>query len=144
VNDGKQAVAYLNGEGRFANRKEFPFPTFIFIDLKMPQLDGFGVLKHIKENEQWAIIPTLVFCSSVDQHDIKKAFSLGACAYHVKPGTSGARQRLCRLLLDYWATSEVPETNEKGEQLPTSSVGKLGEHAAPYGSYGGQRIDLPM
>src|SRR5688572_31277170 len=59
--DGEEAIRYLNGEGEFADRQKFPFPTFIFLDLKMPNLDDFAVLAHLKKNPQWAIIPTLVF-----------------------------------------------------------------------------------
>lgn len=128
ASDGQEALDYLDGKGPFTDRQAFPFPSFIFIDLKMPRIDGFGVLKHLKHNKQWAIIPTLVFSSSNDEHDIKKAFLLGACAYHVKPSAASDREKLCRLLLEYWASSEVPRTNIEGEQLPTRSHGKLGEH----------------
>jgi CheY-like chemotaxis protein len=66
VNDGEEAIRYLNGDGDYADRNNFPFPTFIFIDLKMPKLDGFAVLGHLKKNPQWAVIPTLIFSSSAD------------------------------------------------------------------------------
>lgn len=127
VADGRDAVAYLNGEGKFADRKTYPFPTCIFVDLKMPHVDGFGVLQHLKTNPRWSIVPILVFSGSSDLDDIKKAFIAGACAYHVKPPTPEAREELCRLVLSYWATSEVPQIDANGDQLMTESAGKIGE-----------------
>lgn len=127
ANDGVEALAYLDAEGDYADRKRFPFPSLIFIDLKMPRLDGFSVLEHLKGHPRWAIIPTLVFTASADLDDIKKAFLLGACGYHVKPAETEERDKLCRKLLDYWATCEVPQTDDEGNQLQTHSEGKLGE-----------------
>jgi CheY-like chemotaxis protein len=127
VSDGCQALAYLNGSGEYREREQFPFPTFIFIDLKMPMLDGFAVLEHLKKNPKWAVIPTIVLTGSSDLDDIKKSFLLGACAYHVKPPNNQAREKFCRLFLEYWGSSEVPQTDEAGNQLITNSEGKLGE-----------------
>jgi CheY-like chemotaxis protein len=125
--DGVDAIDYLDGKGKFKDRKCFPFPTFIFVDLKMPRLDGFGVLQHLKKNPQWAIVPTVVFSASQDLDDVKKAFLCGASAYHVKPDSIEELRTLCARLLDYWDTTEVPQTNDHGQQLKTASAGKLGE-----------------
>jgi two-component system, response regulator len=127
AHDGQEAIDYLNAKGEFANRSLFPFPTFIFLDLKMPRVDGFSVLSHIKKNPQWAVIPSIVFSASADLDDIKKAFLCGACAYHVKPRTNDERRELCRKLIEYWGSSEIPETDDQGSTLTTDSHGKLGE-----------------
>src|SRR5688572_4121291 len=63
VHDGKEAIAYMMGEGKFSDRNVYEYPTFILIDLKMPNTDGFTVLQHLKKNPEWAIIPTVVFSS---------------------------------------------------------------------------------
>jgi CheY-like chemotaxis protein len=127
VRGGEEAIRYLNGEGEFRDRTRYPFPTWVFVDLKMPQVDGFTVLSHLKGNPCWAVIPTLVFTASADEDDVKKAFLCGATAYHVKPVDTSERDLLCRKLIDYWATSEVPRVDEHGAQLQTESSGKLGE-----------------
>jgi CheY-like chemotaxis protein len=127
VNDGAEAISYMMGEGKFANRDLFAYPTFIITDLKMPRVDGFGVLEFLKGNPQWAIIPTVVFSSSSDQDDIKKAYMLGASSYHVKPSDPEILRNQLAVLNDYWLTCEVPEVDSTGKQLPTDSRGKLGE-----------------
>jgi CheY-like chemotaxis protein len=130
VTGAGEAIAYMTGEGRFADRAAYAYPTFITIDLKMPRDDGFSVLEHIKNNPEWAIIPTVILTSSEDLDDIKKAYMLGASSYHVKPATTeGLRQQL-KVLHDYWMTCQVPMVDSSGRQLHTNSEGKLGERFA--------------
>lgn len=52
----------------------------------------------------------------------------GACAYHLKPHDHAKRDELCCKLIEYWSSSELPQTDEHGLQLITNSKGKLGEH----------------
>ena len=127
VNGGREAIAYMMGEGKYADRATYAYPTFITIDLKMPRSDGFAVLEHLKKNPEWAIIPTVILTSSRDLDDIKRAYMLGASSYHVKPGSLEALRHQLKVLHDYWMTCEVPEVDATGHQLPTDSKGKLGE-----------------
>jgi CheY-like chemotaxis protein len=48
--DGEEAIAYLNGDGRFAERARFPLPILVLLDLKMPKLDGFHVLQWLRRH----------------------------------------------------------------------------------------------
>ena len=125
--DGAEAIAYMMGEGKFEEREKYAYPTFIMTDLKMPNVDGFGVLEFLKGNPEWAIIPTVVFTASSDLDDIKKAYMLGASSYHVKPQAPAELTQLVATLNAYWLTCEVPEVDSTGKQLATNSAGKLGE-----------------
>src|SRR5687767_8618116 len=127
INGGLEAIAYMKGEGKYADRTAYPYPTFISTDLKMPGADGFAVLQHLKENPEWAVIPTMVLTSSKDLDDIKKAYMLGASSYHLKPSKTEDLRHQLKVLHDYWMTCEVPEVDSTGRQLRTDSVGKLGE-----------------
>src|SRR5215467_10576862 len=48
VRDGVEAIAYLGGEGELSDREKFPVPDVLLLDLKMPKVDGFGVLEWLK------------------------------------------------------------------------------------------------
>jgi CheY-like chemotaxis protein len=127
VSGGDEAIGYMKGEGKYADRTNFAYPTFILTDLKMPKGDGFAVLYFLKSNPDWAVIPTVVFSASADLDDIKKSYLLGASSYHVKPHNPGKLHEQLAVPYAYWMTCEVPEVDSTGKQLPTNSSGKLGE-----------------
>ncbi|MDB6025899.1 MAG: response regulator receiver protein [Verrucomicrobiales bacterium] len=127
VCDGGEAIAYLNGEGKFADRDKYQYPTFIMTDLKMPNGDGYMVLENLKKNPAWTVIPTVVFSASTDQDDIKKAYMLGASSYHLKPSTQDEMRAQLKLIYDYWMTCQTPQVDITGKQIPTEGAGKLGE-----------------
>ncbi|MDF3059266.1 MAG: response regulator receiver protein [Rariglobus sp.] len=127
ADSGHEAVAYLKGEGKYADRRDHPYPDFVLTDLKMPGLDGFAVLEHLKKNPESAIIPTVILSGSQDNDDIKKAYLLGASSYHVKPSSPGELRVLVKVLHDYWVLCEAPAVDVHGKQIATDSSHKLGE-----------------
>ena len=127
VADGAEAIAYMMGEGKYADREKYAYPTFVITDLKMPKSDGFAVLEFLKNNPEWKVIPTIVLSASADVDDIKKAYMLGASSYHVKPQTTEALRNQLAVINAYWMTCQVPEVDITGKQLHTNSQGKLGE-----------------
>lgn len=116
---GSEAIAYLMGEGKFSDRKAYPYPTFIITDLNMPAGNGLSVLEHIKKNEDWDIIPKVVLTSCADPYDIKRAYRLGASCYHLKPASQKELCQFLKILHDYWMTCEVPEGDNSGKQVET-------------------------
>lgn len=127
--DGADAVAYLNGEGKYADREQFAFPSIIITDLKMHRVNGFGVLKHLKNNPEWSVIPVIMLSGSADTDDIKTAYFFGANTFFTKPTNQADLQALLKRLYDYWTVAEVPQTDAAGRMLETESVGKIGEKA---------------
>ncbi len=127
MSGGREAISYMTGEGKYADRSLYAYPTFVTTELKMPGTDGFAVLEHLQQNPEWAIIPTVVLTSSRDLDDIKKAYMLGASSYHVKPNSPPDLRAQLKVLHDYWMTCEVPQVDITGRQLHTDSEGKLGE-----------------
>jgi CheY-like chemotaxis protein len=117
ANSGSEAIDYLMGEGKFSNRKAFPYPTFLMTDMNMPAGNGLSVLEYIKRNPDWDIIPKVVLTSSEDQDDIKKAYKLGASCYHVKPGTQAELRSFLKTLHEYWMTCKVPVVDATGKQV---------------------------
>jgi CheY-like chemotaxis protein len=124
---GQEAIAYLMGEGKYSDRAEFPYPTFIITDLKMPAIDGFDVLEHIKSNPAWAVIPTIVWSGSLDPDDIRTAYLLGASSYQAKPAGYELILAQMKTVHDYWMNCLVPEVDFSGKQVPTVARGKMGQ-----------------
>jgi CheY-like chemotaxis protein len=127
VNSGNEAVAYLRGDGRFSDRKQFPYPSLLITDLKMPEGDGFTLLEQLRSTPRYRIVPTIVMSASSDADDVRKSYMLGASSYFVKPARFEALERLLKLLYDLWLLAELPAVDVTGKQLDTSSAGKLGE-----------------
>lgn len=89
--------------------------------------DGFTILEHLRSTPQSTVIPTVVLSASSDSDDIKKAYTLGASAYLIKPTDSIALANMIQALMAFWLYCEVPEVDQAGVQLKTSNTGKLGE-----------------
>lgn len=85
VEDGEQAIAYLSGTGAYANRKRYPLPSLILLDLKLPRATGFEILKWIRNHPELRKVPVIVLSGSELLDDKHQAFAGGAKAYHVKP-----------------------------------------------------------
>jgi len=126
MNSGKEALAYLMGDGLFADRDTNPFPSMLITDLKMPGVDGFDILEHVQNNPNRAIIPVVVLSSSEDPDDIRTAYKLGASSYFVKPYKYDELCLLIQTLSSYWQSNKTPQKDKNGRQIDTESQGKLG------------------
>jgi CheY-like chemotaxis protein len=85
VTNGRQAMDYLAGKGEHSNREKHPFPSAVFLDLKLPYVHGFEVLKWMRNEDATRTIPVFVLTSSLEERDSNQAFQLGAQEYLVKP-----------------------------------------------------------
>ena len=107
VNDGDEAIAYLQGQDRFANREQFPLPDLVLLDLKMPRLSGFEVLEWLRKEQKCRSLPVVVLSSSDHETDIKRAYSLGANSYLVKPVAFDSLVEIAKTIHQYWVTLNV-------------------------------------
>ena len=101
VHDGDQAVAYLAGQAEYADRIRYPFPDLLLLDLKMPRLDGFEVLKWIRQHPVLSPLRVIVLTSSDQIRDVNLAYQLGANAFLVKPVEFEGFVQLVQML-EYW------------------------------------------
>lgn len=85
VRDGKEALDYLFGEGKYADRDIHRLPQVIVLDLKLPKVNGIEVLHKIRENELTRYIPVVVLTSSREDRDLVDTYKLGVNAYVQKP-----------------------------------------------------------
>jgi len=84
VSDGRQAIAYLKGEGDFGNRRKHPLPNVLLLDLRMPRVDGFDVLEWLR-TQSFPHLRVVVFSGSDCRADVEKALGMGAHFYRTKP-----------------------------------------------------------
>ncbi len=85
VEDGEEALDFIFCRGKFGNRDPDSPPKVVFLDLKIPKINGLEVLKEIKSNEKTKMLPVVVVSSSSEDPDIKTAYEYGANSYVVKP-----------------------------------------------------------
>ncbi len=102
VTDGEEAVHYLGGEGKYADRDTYPLPKLIVMDIHMPGRSGFEVLEWVKHDPVLRRIPVVIVSSSDRTADINRAYELGANAYMVKPMDYRQVEHLFQSITQYW------------------------------------------
>jgi CheY-like chemotaxis protein len=112
TSNGEEAVAYLEGSGKFADRGSFPFPRVIITDLKMPQMGGLELLRWLQSQPHTRVVPTVVFTSSTSQADVNAAFQFGASGYMVKPVAFEDLEHMVKAIAEYWKLSLLPTPAE--------------------------------
>ncbi len=106
VTDGQQAIDYLAGNGNYSDRKQYPLPGLILLDLNLPRKSGLEVLQWIRE--QMPLRSILVICSSSGQpKDINEAYKLGANGYVLKPSNFDHLIAQAKAIKEYWLMQNV-------------------------------------
>jgi CheY-like chemotaxis protein len=112
VRDGDETISYLAGIGKYQNRAEYPLPDLLLLDLKMPRVDGFEVLKWVRQQPELAALRVVVLTSSDSIRDVNAAYHLGANSFMVKPMDFENVVEMGKMLRDYWLRdSKTPETS---------------------------------
>jgi CheY-like chemotaxis protein len=106
VRNGEEAISYLKGEAKFANRDEYPLPALLLLDLKMPRTDGFEVLRWIRQQPGLKALRVIVLTSSADIRDVNQAYELGANSFLVKPMDFENFVEMSKFLNDYWLRAD--------------------------------------
>jgi DNA-binding response OmpR family regulator len=115
VIDGDAAVAYLAGEGIYADRERYPVPHLLLLDLKLPRRSGHEVLGWLRTREELKRIPVIMLTSSREREDIDRAYDLGANSYLVKPMGFDELMAMVKSLDGYWMEwNDGPEVRVAG------------------------------
>ncbi len=107
VRDGQEVLDYLQGEGKFADRQTHPLPQLVLLDLNMPRLDGFDVLKWVRQQPQLSRLVIVIFSASDEARDINRAYGLGANSYIVKPHSMEELMRLVGDFKKHWLQGDT-------------------------------------
>ena len=117
VSNGEEAFWYLKGEGKYANRAEYPLPDLVLLDLKMPRVDGFEVLRWIRQQPGLSSVRVVVLTSSDQMRDVNEAYQLGANSFLVKPLEFERFVNMSAAINGYWLwLSKTPESSRSPKE----------------------------
>jgi two-component system, response regulator len=108
VRDGVEAVEFMSGEGQYAGRDTDSMPAVILLDLKLPKLDGLGVLKRLRADPRTRRQPVVVLTSSSQDADVIASYQLGANSYVRKPVEFSSFMDAVGSLGLYWVLINTP------------------------------------
>jgi CheY-like chemotaxis protein len=115
--DGVAGIKYLLGTELFADRAKFPFPDLVFVDLKMPGMDGFDVLKEIRSKLGLQSLPVVVLTNSNMKADVTASYDLRASAFHQKPHSPDELVSLLQKVVPLWLDIASSPVNGKTTEL---------------------------
>jgi len=105
--DGEEAIHYLGGVGKYADRAAYPMPAMVLLDLKLPKIPGHDVLAWIRQRSELNGLVVIVLSSSRESTDIEKAYQLGTNAYMVKPSALNELVDAIKALQTFWLRYNV-------------------------------------
>lgn len=112
ASNGQDALDYLFGEGKYTDRTRFPLPSLVLLDLKLPGIDGFEVLRRIKSTPMLKRLPVIILTSSKEEGDRAFSYDNGANSYLVKPVSFDGFLDVVRKIEGYWLALNVAPPGE--------------------------------
>jgi CheY-like chemotaxis protein len=117
VSSGNQVVAYLQGDGIYSDRKAFPFPGVLMLDLKMPEVGGFEVLEWCRSQTQLDPLLIVVLSGYSELRDVNRAYQLGAKTFLAKPTTEADILEMIQVHPGPWSVVVKPRANPDGPRV---------------------------
>ena len=113
VEDGEELLHYLKNHGKYSDKRKYPKPGIILLDLNMPKKDGREALKEIKEDPLLKLIPIVILTTSKAEEDVLKTYNLGISSFITKPVTFTSLVDIMKTLGKYWFDIvKLPPVNE--------------------------------
>lgn len=110
--DGVEALDYAFGRGSYVGRNTADTPRLVLLDLKMPRMDGFRVLEHLRADERTRLTPVVILTSSKEDQDLISSYKSGANSYVRKPVDFNEFLEAVRQIGLYWLLiNESPDKN---------------------------------
>jgi two-component system, response regulator len=108
AHDGVEALDYLYGRGVYAGRDVLEQPQVVFLDLKLPRIDGLEVLRQLRADARTRRLPVVILTSSAEDQDLTAGYELGANSYVRKPVDYTTFVDAVAQLGRYWLTLNHP------------------------------------
>jgi CheY-like chemotaxis protein len=102
VEDGEEALDYLEGRGKYSDPASRPCPDLLLLDIDMPRRNGWAVLERVKATPRLKTIPTVMVSGSDRPEDINRGYRLGCSSYVTKPAGLKEFRKTLRCLTTYW------------------------------------------
>ena len=102
VRNGDEAINDLEGKGKYSNRRVFPCPVLIMLDLKMPGRSGFEVVQWVRAHGGLRRMPIVVLTDSAYSEDVNRAYDMGINSYLIKPVAFEDLIRVVKAFVEYW------------------------------------------
>jgi two-component system response regulator len=112
VEDGKEALDFVFCRGKYEGRSRLDRPKVILLDLKLPKVDGLGVLRAIKNDANTKATPVVILTSSREQKDLIEGYRSGASAYIQKPVNFDEFRQKIRQIGMFWLSVNEPPPHE--------------------------------
>ena len=129
--DGVEAISYLKGAGDYGNRKLFPLPTVMLLDLAMRRKNGFEVLTWIRQQPTLRRLQVHVLSESNRPEDIRCAYDLGANSYLVKPGNLEGLTQMAKTLFAWLRRSHFAPLDRNGQSYEPILAPPFITHPSP-------------
>lgn len=134
--DGEEAIAYLRGDGPYKDRKRFPLPTTVLLDLNMPRKNGFEVLEWLRQQPGLKRLRVYILSASGRPQDIERAYDLGANSYLVKPGNLDGLLHMAKCLIAWLQLGHFAPVSTDPQELASFAPG---ETSSPF-DHAGTRV----
>jgi two-component system response regulator len=115
--DGEEAIDYLFATGRHTGRDPKVMPQVVLLDLKLPKIDGLGVLRRMRADERTRRLPVVIMTSSNEEQDVISGYDLGANSFVRKPVDFVQFVEAARLLGLYWLVMNEPAPPERTQDF---------------------------
>lgn len=116
LGDGEAALEYLSGAGEYSNRADYPLPVLLLLDINLPMVSGLEVLKWLRAQPGYRVLPVLILSSSSQDSDIMRAYELGANGYLVKPSGLQKLVTLAHAIRNFWLEqNQMPPLSHEAE-----------------------------
>jgi CheY-like chemotaxis protein len=102
LTNGQAAIDYLSGTGDYADRSAHPLPCLVILDLNLPCRTGFEVLEWVHTQPQLRTLAIIVLTASSAASDARRAYTLGANSYVVKPSNPEQLREFLSMVQHYW------------------------------------------
>ena len=113
ITHGSEVIPYFEGKAEYADRSRYPLPGLVFLDLKLPGISGLYLLAWIKGNPDLRHIPVVLFTSSDNPEDLRRAYQFGVNSYLIKPMAFDEFVEMIRVTGTYWISLNSTPTTVK-------------------------------